>query len=92
MKIAGEQKEDFPLEAIASFNNPFDIWLSMNLMRGTRYEKLLAKLLSKNILSRREPSEAEQKILSEMEKKFNINIAELKNSTTWKEYDEKFTL
>lgn len=35
MKIAGEQKDKFPLEAIVSVNNPFDVWLAINLMRGT---------------------------------------------------------
>ena len=26
MKAAGELKENFPLEAIISFNNPFNVW------------------------------------------------------------------
>ena len=41
MKIAAEMP-DFPLKAIVSVNNPFDIWLSINLMRGKAYEKHLA--------------------------------------------------
>jgi predicted alpha/beta-fold hydrolase len=34
-KSAGEHKDKFPLEAMVSFNNPFDIWLTINLMRNT---------------------------------------------------------
>jgi predicted alpha/beta-fold hydrolase len=34
MRAAGIHKEKFPLEGIISFNNPFDIWLGINLMRG----------------------------------------------------------
>jgi predicted alpha/beta-fold hydrolase len=42
MRVAADMP-DFPLEAIVSVNNPFDIWLSINLMRGKVYEKYLAK-------------------------------------------------
>lgn len=38
MRVAGEQGEHFPLEAMVSLNNPFDIWLAINLMRNTPYE------------------------------------------------------
>ena len=47
MKIAGEMGSDFPLRAIVSVNNPFDVWLSINLMRGTVYEKALVQELTK---------------------------------------------
>ena len=43
MKLAGDMKEDFPLQAIVAVNNPFDIWLSISLMRGKIYEKFLVK-------------------------------------------------
>jgi predicted alpha/beta-fold hydrolase len=52
MKIAGEQKESFPLDAMVSFNNPFDVWLAINLMRGSPYEKYLARELRKNLIIR----------------------------------------
>jgi len=45
MRVAGEQGERFPLEAMVSLNNPFDLWLAINLMRDTPYEKFLAKEL-----------------------------------------------
>jgi len=51
MKIAAEMPE-FPLKAIVSVNNPFDIWLSINLMRGKIYEKFLAVELRKNLVIR----------------------------------------
>lgn len=52
MKIAGEKKENFVLDGMIAFNNPFDIWLAINLMRGTPYEKHLASQLKKNLLFR----------------------------------------
>ncbi len=45
MRVAGEQRDRFPLEAMVSLNNPFDLWLAINLMRDTPYEKFLAKEL-----------------------------------------------
>jgi predicted alpha/beta-fold hydrolase len=57
LRIAGIQKEKFPLEALVSFNNPFDIWLAINLMRGTPYEKFLARELRKNTIIRANPTE-----------------------------------
>ena len=42
MRLAGQMKEHFPLKAIVAVNNPFDLWLSINLMRGSHYEKHLA--------------------------------------------------
>jgi predicted alpha/beta-fold hydrolase len=45
MRVAGEQGDRFPLEAMVSLNNPFDLWLAINLMRDTPYEKFLAKEL-----------------------------------------------
>ena len=51
IKTAG-QMPDFPLKAICSVNNPFDIWLSINLMRGKVYEKHLAKELRSNLVIR----------------------------------------
>jgi hypothetical protein len=45
--VAGEQGEKFPLEALVSLNNPFDVWLAINLMRNTPYELALAVELKK---------------------------------------------
>ena len=50
MRAAGMQGKDFPLKAIAAVNCPFDLWLSMNLMRGTRYEKHLAKEVKSKLI------------------------------------------
>lgn len=43
---------DFPLKVIVAVNNPFDIWLSINLMRGKVFEKHLANELKKNLVIR----------------------------------------
>lgn len=85
---------DFPLKAICSVNNPFDIWLSINLMRGKVYEKHLAKELRSNLVIRDyyQQSEAEKKVYSEMVKKFNLDMAKLKTLETWRDFDEEFTI
>lgn len=74
MRVAGEQGEKFPLDAIVSFNNPFDVWLSINLMRNTPYEKFLAREMRKNIMIRPSASEQEKKIFEQMETKFNFKF------------------
>lgn len=51
IKNAAEMTE-FPLKAIVAVNNPFDIWLSINLMRGKVYEKHLANELKRNLVLR----------------------------------------
>ncbi len=45
LRVAGEQGDLCPLQAMVSLNNPFDVWLAINLMRNTPYEKFLAKEL-----------------------------------------------
>lgn len=60
MRIAGEQGDKNPFEAMIAFNNPFDIWLAINLMRGTQYEKFLARELRRNVFIRDNPSEQEK--------------------------------
>jgi predicted alpha/beta-fold hydrolase len=74
MRVAGEQGEKFPLDAMVSFNNPFDVWLSINLMRNTPYEKFLAREMRKNIMIRPSASEQEKKIFEQMETKFNFKF------------------
>ena len=92
MRVAGEQGEQFPLDAMVSFNNPFDIWLSINLMRNTPYEKFLAREMRKNIMFRKNTSESERKIFEEMEKKFGFSFEELTHTESWAEFDSKITL
>lgn len=68
MKIAGMQKEKFPLKAIVTVGNPFDIQLSINLMRGKLSEKPLAKAIRDNLYAR-DPAtqtEREKKVFLEM--------------------------
>ena len=43
-----------------SLNNPFDIWLAINLMRNTPYEKYLAKELKREVVLREKLSEKEK--------------------------------
>ena len=52
LKTAGEMGSKFPLRAITAVNCPFDVWLAINLMRGTAYEKNLAKELVKMLITR----------------------------------------
>ena len=62
LKVAGEQGDTFPLEAMVSINNPFDLWLAINLMRGTPYEKHLAKELRETHLVKKGMSPNELQI------------------------------
>ena len=82
---------DFPLKAIVSVNNPFDIWLAINLMRGKVYEKHLAQELKSNLVLRRNQTEAERKVYQEMISKFNLNLENIKKVNTWRDFDEEFT-
>lgn len=75
-----------------AFNNPFDIWLAINLMRGTQYEKYLARELRKNVLIKENPSESEKQIFEQMVQKYGISFDEIKHIESWKEFDDKFTL
>ncbi len=62
LRVAGEMQDDFPLEALVSFNNPFDLWLSINLMRNSPYEKYLAIELRKNVIVKPNSSEQEKEM------------------------------
>ena len=59
MKAAGMHGKDFPLRAIAAVNNPFDLWLSINLMRGTKFEKHLANELKRQLICRKDEEMSE---------------------------------
>ena len=52
MRLAGVHGKDFPLKAMVAINNPFDIWLTINLMRGKIYEKHLAQELKRSLVIR----------------------------------------
>ena len=62
MRAAGIMGKEFPLKAICAVNNPFDLWLSINLMRGNDYEKFLAKELKRKMILKEayESTEAER--------------------------------
>ena len=69
LRVAADMP-DFPLEVIVSVNNPFDIWLSINLMRGKIYEKYLSRDVRDKILIRPPISETEMRVRQEMAAKF----------------------
>ena len=52
LKVAGQLKNDLPLRAIVSVNNPFDIWCAINLMQGSIYEQHLCRDLVKKMIIR----------------------------------------
>jgi len=94
MRIAGEMKNNFPFKAIVSVNNPFDIWLSINLMRGKPYEKHLARELKKNLFlpETRSMSDDEKKVFDEIVSKYGLNLEKIRKAETWREIDEELTL
>ena len=94
MRLAGELKKDFHLKAMVSVNNPFDIWLGINLMRGNVYEKYLAKELKQNLLlpETRLHTEEEKQVYAEMLKKFDLDIERVRKAESWRELDEAFTI
>ena len=57
MKVAGEQGDSFPLIGMVSLNNPFDLWLAINLMRNTPYEKYLAEELKRKVILKKDMSD-----------------------------------
>ena len=57
MKVAGEQGDSFPLIGMVSLNNPFDLWLAINLMRNTPYEKYLAEELKRRVIIKKDMSD-----------------------------------
>lgn len=65
---------DFPMRAIVAINNPFDIWLSVNLMRGKIYEKHLTRKLKEQLVLRDPINENDAKNYNEAIQKFDINL------------------
>ena len=68
---------DFPLKAIVAVNNPFDIWLSINLMRGKIFEKHLANELKHNLVIRQKQTENEKDVYQEMIQKFGLDMTRI---------------
>lgn len=92
LRIAGIHKENFPLEALVSLNNPFDIWLAINLMRGTLYEKFLARELRKNTIVRDNPTDGEKEIFKQLTENFGLDAEKLAKVETWREFDRELTM
>jgi len=67
LRVAGEEGVDFPLKAMVSLNNPFDLWLAINLMRNTPYERNLANELKSQIFFKPQATETEMKIFAEIQ-------------------------
>lgn len=82
---------DFPLKAIVAVNNPFDIWLSINLMRGKIFEKHLANELKRNLVIRQKPTENEKGVYETMIKTFGLDMTRISKVETWRDFDEEFT-
>lgn len=82
---------DFPLRALVAVNNPFDIWLATNLMRGKVYEKHLTNELKRSLILREPQSEKEKLIFQQMVSKFDLNMEAIKKAETWRDFDEEFT-
>ena len=83
MRVAGEQGDRFPLEAMVSLNNPFDLWLAINLMRDTPYEKFLAKELKGQLLFKVDMPESEKEVFQMMKDRYSLNFDQLQKVTTW---------
>ncbi|TNV78627.1 hypothetical protein FGO68_gene12092 [Halteria grandinella] len=91
MKIAGEQGDNFALDAMVSLNNPFDIWLAINLMRGKPYEKFLAIELKNQLINKKKISKDEELVFKQMAQKFGIDFKALSKISTWRDWDEQYT-
>ena len=61
-RVAGDLQEDFPLQAMVSISNPFDVWSTINLMRGNIYETFFVSYLRKVLILRKPLSQNEKEI------------------------------
>lgn len=82
---------DFGLKAMVSLNNPFDLWLAINLMRNTPYERVLANELKSQFFFKSEATEAEMKIFAEIQEMHQIDLKRLAEVTTWHAFDRVYT-
>ncbi|CDW71298.1 embryogenesis-associated protein emb8-like [Stylonychia lemnae] len=92
LKIAGEQKEKFPLEAMVSLSNPFDLWKVLCQMKGNVFERNLVKEYSEDTILKQSPSVAEQEIILQMKEKYELNFEKIRQARSWKELDQEFTM
>ena len=94
LKTAGEMGSEFPLRAITAVNCPFDIWLAINLMRGTPYEKNLAKELVYQLITRddKSMSEASRTQLDKMIAHYKLDVEKIARVQTWRDLDEHYTI
>ena len=66
--------EEFPLEGFVSWNNPFDLWRVINLMRGKIYEKYLIREKFKNLFKRKKETQFEDRIYQKMSKMYGLSF------------------
>ena len=75
IKLAGQMGSEFPLKAIASVSCPFDVWLAINLMRGSPYEINLARELVSSLIAREKPvSDSDSSQLDKMIAHYNLDM------------------
>lgn len=61
-------------------------------MRGSPYEKFLARELRKNTIIRNNPTEKELEVFKEIQEKFNLDFEKLKKVETWRDFDRELTI
>jgi predicted alpha/beta-fold hydrolase len=91
LRTAGEQGKALPLDALISLNNPFDVWLAINLMRGTPYEKYLSYELKNQLVGKIGMPEQEKGVIDELLTKHSIDIEKINSVSTWRDWDECLT-
>ena len=91
LRTAGEQGKALTLDALISLNNPFDVWLAVNLMRETPYEKYLASELKHLITGKLSMPEQEKGVIDELLTKHRIDIEKIKLVNSWRDWDEHLT-
>ena len=98
VKYAGLCHATQPMKAMVSINNPFDMWLAINLMRGKIYEKYLVKELRTSMFARTldpaKMSANERKVFEEMKAGYGgLDFPRMATSIeTWRQFDEEFTI
>ena len=77
---------------MVSVNNPFDLWLAINLMRETPYEKFLVKDLIHRDHSDNTKELRDSQIYEQMLSKYGLDRNKILNTETWRDFDEEFTI
>jgi len=57
LKMAGDMKKEFPLQACIVFNSPLNLWKCIELMRGTIYEKFFCREMLKHFFNKQSDQE-----------------------------------